>query len=268
MILLKKKQSNKLNQQTHMNKISDNIKRYHSAHDRFLKPVIVNFFAREFEGFFGPIVRENIAEALIKLFNETCPETTRLTPGQLLWNALDKNTRGDSPIRRYKPVILTMITDEDVSMFEKGSGIKEIRKNIIARIIKEAYKQGGILSMRDIGLLMANYPSAISTLRIDYENKNKVVLPHTGVIHDMGSTITHKKQIVYKHVVEKKDPVKVASETNHCQKAVDRYLKDFQRVKTLTDEKKDIDYINLITNIAKPVIKQYQQLINDYVEKQ
>lgn len=251
-----------------MNRTPDNIKRYHSAHDRFLKPVIVNFFAREFGGFFGPIVRENIAEALMKLFDETCPETTRLKPGQLLWNALDKFTRGDSQRRRYKPVILTMISNEDISMFEKGNSINEIRKNIIARIIKEAYKQGGVLSMRDIGLLMANYPSAISNLRIDYENENRVVLPHTGVIHDMGSTITHKKQIVYKHIVEKKDPVKVASETNHCQRAVDRYLKDFQRVKTLNDEQKSIDYIHLVTNIAKPVIKQYQKLINDYVKKQ
>jgi len=28
-------------------------------------------------------------------------------------------------------------------------------------------------------------------------------------------------------------------------------------------ENKDIDYINLVTNIAKSVIKQYQKLIND-----
>lgn len=251
-----------------MNKTPDRIKRYHSAHDRFLKPVIVNFFAREFEGFFGPIVRENIAEALIKLFNENCPETTRLKHGQIIWNALDKRTRGDSPRRRYKPVILTIISDEEVGMFEKGTAINEIRKNVIARIIKEAYQQEGILSMRDIGLIMVNYPSSISNLRIEYETRNQVVLPHTGVLHDMGSTITHKRQIVYKHIVEKKDPIKVAYETNHSQLAVDRYLKDFNRVKTLTDENKDIDYIQLVTNIAKPVIKQYQQIINDYIKTQ
>lgn len=247
--------------------VPDGIKRYHSAHDRFLKPVIVNFFAREFEGFFGPIVRENIADALIKLFNENCPKATRLKPGQVIWNALDKHTRGDSPKRRYKTVILTIVSDKDVDMFEKGESISNIRKNVITRIIREAYQQGGVLSMRDIGLLLVKRPSEISNLRIDYEKQNQVVLPHTGVLHDMGSSVSHKRQIVYKHVVEKKDPVKVAYETNHSQSAVDRYLRDFNRVKTLTDEQKDIDYIQLVTNIAKPVIKQYQQIINNYVKE-
>ena len=250
-----------------MNKTPDRILRYHSAQSRFLKPVIVNFFAREFEGFFGPIVRENIADALIKLFNDHCPEAIRLKHGQMIWNALDKHTRGDSPKRRFKPVILTIVSNDEVKMFEKGASISEIRKNVIARIIVEAFQQGGILSMRDIGLMMMNYPGTISTLRIDYENKNNVVLPHTGVLHDVGSTITHKRQIVYKYFVEKKDPLKVASETNHSQQAVDKYLKDFNKVLLLTKEGKNIDYIHLITGISIAVIKQYQQIINDYVEK-
>lgn len=244
----------------------DEIKRYHSAHERFLKPAIVNFFAREFQGAFGPIIRGNIADALINLVNEVYPETSRIKSGQILWSALDKNTRGDSPNRRYKAVVLTIVSDEDISMLEKGTKSSEIRQKVIARIINEAYQQGGILSMRDIGLMMVTSPNIVSIERIKYETKNQVVLPHTGVLHDMGSSITHKIQIVYKYVVEKKDPVKIALETNHSPAAVDRYLKDFNRVKTLMYENKDIEYISLVTNIAKHVIKQYQQLINDYVK--
>ncbi len=244
----------------------DKIKRYHSAHERFLKPAIVNFFAREFQGAFGPVIRGNIADALIKLINEVYPETSRIKPGQILWNALDKNTRGDSPNRRYKAVVLTIVSDEDISILEKGAKSSEIRQKVIARIINEAYQQGGILSMRDIGLIMVTRPNNVSIERIKYEIKNQIVLPHTGVLHDMGSSITHKVQIVYKYVVEKKDPVKIARETNHSPAAVDRYLKDFNRVKTLMYENKDIEYISLVTNIAKHVIKQYQQLINDYVK--
>lgn len=244
----------------------DEIKRYRSAHERFLKPAIVNFFAREFQGAFGPIIRKNIAEALIKLVDEVYPEITRIKPGQILWSALDKNTRGDSPNRRYKTVVLTIVDDEDITMLEKGAKSSEMKQKIISRIINEAYQQGGILSMRDIGLMIVTHSTNISKERIKYETKNRVVLPHTGVLHDMGSSITHKYQIVYKYVVEKKDPVKIAWETNHSTAAVDRYLKDFNRVKTLMCENKDIDYINLVTNIARPVIKQYQQLINDYAK--
>jgi Protein of unknown function (DUF1670) len=245
----------------------DRKRKYQSAHDRLLKPGIINFFTREFPGFFGPVVRENIAEALINLFESLCPNADRLKPGQIIWNALDVKTRADSPNRRYKPVILTVVSDEEISMFENGKSTSDIRKNVIARIIKEAYHQGGILSMRDLSLMLVLDASYISHLRIEFEQDNQTVLPHTGVIHDMGSTISHKRQIVFKYVVEKKDPKIVALETNHSQLAVDKYLKDYQRVKTLTDEQKNLDYIHMVTNIAKPVIKQYQQIIENYVKE-
>jgi hypothetical protein len=244
------------------------VKKYNSAHDRFLKPAIVNFFKLEFGNSFGPIVRENIADALINLFDSLCPESSRLKPGQVVWNALDKRTRGDSENRRYKPVILSLVTDDDVSMFEKGSSVSVIRKNVMARMIKETYKQGAVLSTRDLSLLLVSNGSYLSHQRIEYEKDQKVILPHTGVIHDMGTTLTHKRIIVYKHVVEKKDPSIVARETNHSQLAVDRYLKDFNRVKTLVNDNKDIEFIHHTTNIARPVVKQYLQIINNYVKEQ
>jgi hypothetical protein len=245
----------------------DGIRKYHTAHDRFLKPAIVNFFAQEFSGHFGPIIRENIAEELVSLFNSLCPETSRLKPGQMLWNALDKNTRADSPKRRYKPVILTVVDDCDIEMFEQKKPISVIRKQVIARMMKEAYYQEGLLSTRDLSLILTTDASYLSKERAAYEEEYQTVLPHTGTIHDMGSTITHKKQIIFKHVVQKKDPKKVAYETNHSQPAVDRYIKDFYRVKTLVDDGKDIEYIHLATNIAKHVIIQYQQILLQYVKE-
>ena len=243
------------------------VKHYSSAHDRFLKPAIVNFFEREFCGMFGPVVRENIADALIDLFNSICPESSRLKPGQVIWNALDRRTRADSEKRRYRPVILSLVTDDEVSMFEKNCPVKLIRQNVIARMIKEAYQQGAVLSTRDLSLLLISAPSWLSHQRIEYEKQNQTILPHTGVIHDMGTTLTHKRIIIYKHVVEKKDPSLVARETNHSQSAVDKYLKDFNRVKTLVNDSKDIEFIHHTTNIARAVIRQYLQIINNYVKE-
>jgi hypothetical protein len=243
------------------------VKKYSSAHDRFLKPAIVNFFEREFCGMFGPVVRENIADALIDLFNSLCPELSRLKPGQIVWNALDKRTRADSENRRYKPVILSLVTDDEVSMFEKGSSVAVTRKIVMARMIIEAYQQGAVLSTRDLSLLLVSHAAYLSQLRIEYEKEYNIILPHSGVIQDVGTTLTHKRIIIYKHVVEKKDPSIVARETNHSQMAVDKYIKDFNRVKTLVNDKKDIDFIHHTTNIARHVIKQYLQIINNYVKE-
>lgn len=242
-------------------------RQYRTAYERYLKPAIENFFKREFSGYFGPLVRENIADALIEIFNQNAPESSCLKHGQILWNALDKDTKASSENVRYRPVVLSLVTEEDLREWQKPTAVPLMRKRIIARIIKEAYQQGGILSMRDIGLILCIDDSMASTGRIAYEKENQVVLPHVGSLHDMGTTLTHKREIVYKHIRQKKSTPAIARETNHSQKAVDRYIKDFYRVKTLTLQGKDIDFIHLITQLSKQVILQYQDIINQYVKE-
>lgn len=182
---------------------SINVKQYHSAHNRFLKPMIVNFLVHELR-YLGPVTAANVADELIRIFEENVPLKDRLKHGQMLWNALDKNTRADSPNRKYRAVVLSVVTDGDVALFEQGTSIRQIRKQVIARIMKEAYEQGGILSTRDAGLILSSYSSPVSRARIEYEKDTQTVLPHPRALHDMGSTVTHKQMIIYKYAVEKK----------------------------------------------------------------
>jgi hypothetical protein len=242
-------------------KASDSVKRYRSAKARFLKPVIMNFFAIECPRFFGPTMREKLADELIGIFEAITPERSRLKPGQALWNALDKNTRGDSPRRRYVPVVLTLTCEEDIEQLTNGIAMHKIAEQSIARMIREAYEQGGILSSRDLGLLTLRHGSGISPMRKRYEEEHQCTLPHTGALHDMGTCVSHKSLVIRKAVLEKKDPAQVARECNHSQAAVDRYLKDDHRVKTLYKLDQDVDFIHLATLIAKHVIKQYIVLI-------
>ena len=245
-----------------MIKAPDSVKRYNAAKHRFLRPVLINFFAREFPKLFGPVMRERITDELIDLFEKTTPETNRIKPGQILWNALDKNTRGDSPNRRYVTVVLSVITENDVEQLANGVPMSVVANNAIARMYKETYEQGGVLSTRDMGLLTLRSSSWVSQLRLKYEKDHDCLLPHTGLLHDMGSCISHKTTIIRKVLVEKKDPADVARECNHTQRAVDRYLKDFHRVKTAYKQNQDDDYVHIVTGIAKHVVKQYIEMID------
>jgi len=245
-----------------MIKKPDSYNRYHSAQDRFLKASLSNFFAREFPKLFGPIIREKLAQELMALVHCLYPETNRLQHGQILWNALDQKTRATSPKRNYVPVVLSVNTTEDIEKLAKGTPMTQIAAHAIARMIQEAYSQGGILSIRDIGLMILRDPTTISAIRIAYEKEFNCMLPQTGLLHDMGSGVSHKALIIRKIITEKKDPADVARETNHSQKAVDRYLNDYQRVKTAYVHNPDIDYVHLVTNLSKHLIKQYLEIIN------
>lgn len=245
-----------------MIKKPDYFRRYSSAKERFLKPAIINFFKTELSFYFGPLMRDKITDAIIQIFESYSPNVKTLKPGQLLWTALDRNTRGDCPSRKYVPVILSVVTEEDILQLEKGVPPSVITRNTIARIIKQAYQQGGILSTRDIALITLRDPSNVSKLRLTYEKEHKSVLPHTGVLHDMGSSISHKTTILNKIIIQKKDPATVARECNHSQRAVDHYLKDYNRVKTVFEQNQDIQYIHQVTGISQHVVKQYINILH------
>lgn len=240
---------------------------YKSANKRFVKPAIEHFFEQEFPKMFGPNIRSVIADKLIEIFNANFRGIKTLEPGQILWNAVHKDTRADSLNMKLVPVVLTIVCQEDIAKLENGMKVSQHKQNVIARLTKEAYHQNALLSMRDIGLLTAGDASHISLCRKNYEQQHNVTLPHTGNLHDMGSCLTHKYQIIYKCVVEKKDPTVVAAETNHTIRAVDHYLKDFNRVKTLYFDDKTPEYIHLVTNLSPNVITQYINIINQYVKE-
>jgi hypothetical protein len=242
--------------------------KYHSAKRRFLKPAIQDFFKVEFPHFFGPNIISRIADELINIFELNNLDTKTLKPGQILWRAVHKDTRADSLHCRLIPVVLTLVDPDDINYLEKHGLRRQHRQKVIARIMSEAYRQGALLSSRDIALMLSTHDSLITTDRIAYEKEHNTSLPHTGNLQDVGSCITHKYQIIYKYVVEKKDPVCISNETNHSLKAVDHYLKDYNRVRLLLMENKSPEYIKMTTGLPIHVIKQYINIINQHVKEQ
>lgn len=238
------------------------VKKYNSAKERFLKQMIASFFTSELPRLFGPTLRNKLAGEIVKLVLKAMPEKGHVRPGQIVWNAIDAKTRPDSPNRRFVPVILTIIDEKDIESLTKGQPMQQIAQNAIARVTKEAHKQGGLLSMRDIGLFSWRQGSDISRKRKAYEKDHKTVLPHTGSLQDMGTCISHKTTIVRKVVAEKKDPLQVASETNHTLKAVENYVKDFRRVQICYKNKQDLDFITQATGMTKYLVKQYIEILH------
>lgn len=198
-----------------MIKAPDSRKRFHSAKVRFLQGALNHFFKREFPKLLGPILRNKLIEELIHLLQQLLPLKEHVKPGQIVWNAVCINTRADSAHLRLVPVTLTMIAAQDIEQLTHGVPMSQIMPQAIARITQEAYRQGALLSMRDIGLLTWRSGTTISRQRKRYEKEHSISLPHTGSLQDMGSCISHKSMIIAKVEVDKKDPLLVAKETHH-----------------------------------------------------
>jgi hypothetical protein len=238
-------------------------KRYRSANDRNVRGLLDEFFKRQFPSLFGPMIRQRIVEELLKLIESVYHRHEHLQPGQCLWLAVDKATRADSPHRRLRPVVLTMVEADGVNRLAAGERMSSVIPDAIARIMREAYEQGALLSMRDIELLTWRPSGVLTEHRKRYEQTQGSPLPHTGTLHDMGSCITHKQQIVRKAVHQGKDPRVVAAETNHTLPAVERYVRDYWRVRQCYAKEQSVDYIAAVTGLSRHVVQQYIELLNE-----
>ncbi len=229
-------------------------KHFGSARKRFLQSSIESFLDREFPRTFGPVIRQKMAEKIVDLVAQQLPPKDHLRPGQCVWNAVSIATRPDSPNCRLVPVILTLVDPSDVEQLARGIPI---------RICREAFEQGALLSMRDIGLLVWRTNANISVIRKQWEVEQNTSLPHVGTIQDFGTCISHKTAIIRKVVYEGKDPRRAADETKHSQRAVDRYLKDFHRVRTCYEHMQDVDFITRTTGLSKHLVNQYVSIISE-----
>lgn len=196
--------------------------------------VLSEFILREFPRLGGPWVVGHFVDKLMALLDEHYLLRDRIQPGQTVWMAVAVDeTPGYGKLMsntRQVPVVLTLVNQADIAALRKGAGRPPVLRQAIARVAREAYAQGGVLTQVDLELLFARSRSNISYLITQHEKETKQVVPRRGTVHDMGRAPTHKRIICYKAFVEGKLTHVIARETCHTPFAVDHYLLDFARV--------------------------------------
>jgi hypothetical protein len=240
---------------------SYHVKHYASGRQRLLPATLDRFFIRECPKLFGPVLRQKLVQEIVALVERQLPAKDHLRPGQCVWNAISRFTRPDSPNRRLVPVIVTLVAPEDIEARLRGESIRTIRLRAIRRVLEEAYRQDALLSMRDLGLLTWHADSTMTTLRQLVESQCGETMPHPGSLQDFGSCLSHKVAIVTRVVYGHQDPLQVSRETKHTPQAVDRYVKDFQRVRTCFRHQPEIDFIHQVTGMSKRLIQEYIDII-------
>jgi len=210
-----------------------------------------------------------IADVLIRRFLEIieayAPREQRFRPYQTLVLAVDKHEKFGYGKRmaqcRLVPVIINLITPEELQELAEGAKLRELRPRIAARILQEAYEQGGVLPFSTVGLLTGLHSATTvsKAVALFYEENPDVVLPHSGTIFDMGRTLTHKKtSVLLKH--QGLLDLEIARRMNHHPSAVARYNNDDERVGQLWEEGKSPEMISFITGLSLSVVEEYIEI--------
>lgn len=212
----------------------------------------------------GEVVVEAIVADICETIRNYFVTADQLEPGQLVYycpSATERARKGkDIGHTKMVPVRLTLVAEEDIEAVKSGVGALEQRQIRVRRLALEAYDQGGTLSELDLSLVTGYTQGGVGAAVIRLRKAGEI-LPIRGYIADMGSWPTHKAMIVRLYLEGLTTP-EIASRTYHAKKSVDRYLRDFDKVRLL-DAKHPREELPLLTGLAPRVVAQYLAILDE-----
>ena len=134
---------------------------------------------------------------------------------------------------------------------------------VMARLIKSAYEQGGLLSGAEVSVLLNRSLTTISRYLKEYHKQHKDILPTKGNILDQGSSPSHKGIII--DLYEQGYPeVDIARLTTHNIESVSRYIKTYKDVLLLLEKGFNVMEMVRVTGRGRSTILQYRKLAHLY----
>jgi hypothetical protein len=262
-----------------MSKLSD---RYATVGRRDFAAAIEHMLETEFKLVGSHRVIRLIAQAVLELHREFYPEKQRLEPGTIMWattKAGDQAKVGWGKRNEeygIQTVLLPLVTKAEIeSRMRPGPGRdprdnrrKEFRRDVVtlARLVKSAQEQGGLLSGAELSVLMNRSLNKVHDYIRTYEQETGDPLPLKGYVLDMGSSPTHKG-IICRKFEEGMSPPDIARATGHTLGAVDNYLGTYDRIKVLLRKGFEVSTICQVTGKAPRTVAQYLVIVEQFHPK-
>ena len=217
-----------------------------------------------------------IADLLINRFLAIVDEFSgapgRLQPYQTMVIGVDKREKSRYGVSianlKLKPAVVSLITPEEILELAEGTPLPQVRPCMVARILREAFDQGAVLSFTIVSLLFGVSPSAIGDWVKKYRQSHPdEVVPHAGVVFDLGRTHTHKGPVLMLHY-QGLLTQEIARRLNHDPQRVDKYINDHQRIVTAHEAGHTFDEICLLTGLSANLVQQHLDWYQRFTDKE
>jgi len=237
--------------------------------DKTLSNVLLQQFVTQF----GYENKEAFAEIMIERILETIEAFVQpaslLKPGQMLWMAVpdDGSKHAFKPMSETPqvPVVLDLVTDEDLEALADGEDFGVIRRRRHARLLDQTKAQTGALAYTDVSAVTLASPKRVRDDAAHVEEAEERILPHRGTVHDIGPTISHKAEVarllekgyLEPEICKKLSPV-------HSLSSVERYAQTYKNSIKLLEQGFSPDEISGILSIGKRLVEEYIAIVNEH----
>lgn len=250
---------------------NDNSQKYIPAAKLTYKTKLKQLLKEEL-GYQGkPKVLDLLADEIEMITNECYVSPENMKIGQiraLVPNINDRPTWGQNiENTSLVVVVLTLLSEEDNQGYKNNEPSAITIQRKLARIAKEAIKQGGVLSTAVAGqLLGVKQPTISKYLKAYYKREGKII-PLRGVVHDMGRSTTHKRWIIGLYL-KGYTTNEIQKLTDHKISSADRYIRRYNSVSESIEALKTTDKVKIsrLLGISLSSAKEYIAIYKEHKE--
>jgi hypothetical protein len=213
----------------------------------------------------GPVLVEAIVDDILELIEQYYVTPEQQYVGQIVWLAAHKEEtqrQGKSiATTRMLPIKLSLLTTEDYQLLAEGASSHERQRQRICRLFHEAYEQDALLTYLEVAMLVGWSEDAVGKV-VRRERQKGNSIPTRGWVHDLGRGPSHKGLIIELYLRGYLTP-DIAARTYHHPFAVDRYIKDFEVVRGLT-QRFSAQEIPPLARMQPGVVNEYLTILKEH----
>jgi biotin operon repressor len=212
-----------------------------------------------------PIIAEAFYQQIALYFQEHADIS--LSSGEVAYEAVAAEEPAGKNIRLAKKVTVRLKLYDFNSDLEvlADFGLAGLRRHRLARITKQAYDQGALLSYEDLAMILTTSPATVKRDIYQLRREGMFIMTR-GAKHDMGPGLSHKT-IILDMYFKNYTFTEIELKTNHSEGSVKRYLADFVQVAALHRQNFSHNQIRLIAKKSDRLVREYLELYQAY-EKQ
>lgn len=252
---------------------------YHAATQRTFRQAVIHLLEHEYKLVGSHKVIQMIADDIVELHREYYREADLVPPGHIAWRGTLNEGRKPPTGRRAgeEPTVtavLPLITAEDIAELAQGcpkgkhqrawARERDIRR--VARLMKAARDNPSgplLLALADLSLLLNRSIPSVRQYILEHFEQTGELLATKGYILDLGSRPTHKR-IILRLYEQSVAPPDIARRTDHSLLAVDRYIKDYERVKVLLTKGLTVSEISQAIGRGLQAVVQYYKIVSEF----
>lgn len=236
-------------------------------------------FIHEMEANYGFLKSRRMLNLLVqdiqRLIDEFYPVQDYLRPGWVLFTGTKaanyKARPGQQPCEFTSVTIpWPLLTQDDLEWLASHPEIKEKKRPLliqrIVRLLEHGlqHPQGPVLlTLADLASLLNMTTRAVSQLLKEARNETGKPLHTKGYFFDQGMRPTHKAEIIELYE-QGLDEAEIARVSQHSQRSVGHYIRDYERVKGLIKASIELERIPRLLDMQHAVFHAYVALLQDF----